>query len=362
MLAGAFALLTRILMSKPQGKASLASRPGLGSVNQRVAGVKEQAEMYTHLHRTGDSSAEDERKGMYQQMVDAYYSLSTDFYEFGWGESFHFAHRYPHETREESIVRHEYALAAKAGLKPGMKVIDVGCGVGGPARNIARFSGADITGVTICDYQVARATAKTERDQLQDQVRFRQADFMKLSETFKPSSFDAAYAIEATCHAPDRTKCFTEVFKILKPGAVFAGYEWVTTNNFNPKDPEHIHIRQQIEQGNGLPYVSDASDVINALKKAGFVIDEVKDLATESKIAWYEPFLPNYSSVNGFGLTPIGIFIIHTWVQIMELLRIAPKGTTQTHSNLIIGAKGLTAGGLKNLFTPMLYFKARKPE
>lgn len=108
--------------------------------------------------------------------------------------------------------------------------------------------------------------------------------------------------------------------------------------------------------------MSDASDVINALKKAGFVIDEVKDLATESKIAWYEPFLPNYSSVNGFGLTPIGIFIIHTWVQIMELLRIAPKGTTQTHSNLIIGAKGLTAGGLKNLFTPMLYFKARKPE
>ena len=39
----------------------------------------------------------------------------------------------------------------------GQKVLDVGCGVGGPARNIARFSGADITGITINDYQVGAA-------------------------------------------------------------------------------------------------------------------------------------------------------------------------------------------------------------
>lgn len=40
---------------------------------------------------------------------------------------------------------------------------------------------------------------------------------------FAPESYDAAYAIEATCHAPDRTACFTQIFKALKPGAVFAG-------------------------------------------------------------------------------------------------------------------------------------------
>ncbi len=44
-----------------------------------------------------------------------------------------------------------------------------------------------------------------------------------MSLPFKPESFDAAYAIEATCHAPDRTVCFTQIFKALKPGAVFAG-------------------------------------------------------------------------------------------------------------------------------------------
>ena len=40
---------------------------------------------------------------------------------------------------------------------------------------------------------------------------------------FAPASYDAAYAIEATCHAPDRTACFSQIFKALKPGGAFGG-------------------------------------------------------------------------------------------------------------------------------------------
>jgi sterol 24-C-methyltransferase len=50
-------------------------------------------------------------------MVDQYYDLATDFYEYGWGDSFHFAHRYKTESLRESIVRHEHYLAAQLGLK-----------------------------------------------------------------------------------------------------------------------------------------------------------------------------------------------------------------------------------------------------
>ena len=67
-------------------------------------------------------------------MVNKYYDLATSFYEYGWGESFHFAHRYKWETLRESIVRHEHFLASKLNVKPGDKVLDVGCGVGGPLR------------------------------------------------------------------------------------------------------------------------------------------------------------------------------------------------------------------------------------
>jgi SAM-dependent methyltransferase len=55
-----------------------------------------------------------------------------------------------------SLARHEHWLALKMQLKPGQKVLDAGCGVGGPARSIARFADVYVTGVTINDYQVRR--------------------------------------------------------------------------------------------------------------------------------------------------------------------------------------------------------------
>ena len=49
---------------------------------------------------------------------------------------------------------------------------DIGCGVGGPARTIAKFSGASVTGLNICEYQLKRARAHTEKADLQDLVTF----------------------------------------------------------------------------------------------------------------------------------------------------------------------------------------------
>ena len=45
-----------------------------------------------------------------------------------------------------------------------------------------------------------------------------------MKQPFEAETFDAAYAIEATCHAPDRTQCFAEIFRVLRPGGHFAGY------------------------------------------------------------------------------------------------------------------------------------------
>ena len=81
----------------------------------------------------------------------------TDIYEWGWGLSFHFSPRLPGKGWAASEAAHESRLAAILQLAPGKKCLDVGCGVGGPMRTIASTSGAEVTGITINQYQVQRA-------------------------------------------------------------------------------------------------------------------------------------------------------------------------------------------------------------
>jgi sterol 24-C-methyltransferase len=136
-----------------------------------------------------------------------YYDGATELYEYGWGESFHFCRFYKGEAfmqgvggfasqkgtdADEQIARHEHYLAAQINIRPGMRVLDVGCGVGGPAREIARFTDANIVGVNNNEFQIDRANKKTAKAGLSDKVSFQKADFMKLSEAFGENSFDAS--------------------------------------------------------------------------------------------------------------------------------------------------------------------------
>ncbi len=61
------------------------------------------------------------------------------------------------------------------------------------------------------------------------------------------NSYDAVYAIEATCHAPNKKGIYSEVFRVLKPGQRFAAYEWCMTDLYNPEDPAQRDIKLGIE-------------------------------------------------------------------------------------------------------------------
>jgi sterol 24-C-methyltransferase len=115
---------------------------------KRKIEVNEMIEGYNNLHND-DTAGLDGRNDSYTTLVNAYYELATLFYEWGWGQSFHFAYQLPWESFQTAIARHEYYLAGRLGVKQGDKVLDCGCGVGGPMRNIARFTRANITGVTL---------------------------------------------------------------------------------------------------------------------------------------------------------------------------------------------------------------------
>jgi sterol 24-C-methyltransferase len=88
----------------------------------------------------------------------------------GWGESFHFAPMYVDSNFKQNIARHEDFLALKLGLKATDLCIDVGCGVGGPMREIAKFSGAQVVGLNNNAYQVERCNYLAKKYGLAEKV------------------------------------------------------------------------------------------------------------------------------------------------------------------------------------------------
>ncbi len=160
-----------------------------------------------------------------------YYDGATSLYEYGWGTSFHFSRYYKGEAFYQALARHEHYLAFKMNLKPGMRVLDVGCGVGGPAREIATFADVHIVGLNNNEFQVGRARTLTAKAGLSDRVSYTVGDFMKLAEQFGENSFDAVYAIEATVHAPSWEGVYGEILKVLKPGGMVSlrfSTSWLT--------------------------------------------------------------------------------------------------------------------------------------
>ncbi|XP_078170471.1 cycloartenol-C-24-methyltransferase 1-like [Carex rostrata] len=320
--------------------------------------VKSAAEQYEKYH-TSYGGDEETRKSNYADMANKYYDLATSFYEYGWGESFHFAHRWKGETLRESIKRHEHLLALHLGLKPGMKVLDVGCGIGGPLREIARFSGASVTGLNNNEYQISRGKELNNSVGLGQTCDFVKADFMNMP--FPDNTYDAVYATDSTCHASDLMGCYKEIYRVLKPGECFAANEWCLTENYDATNPVHQKIKDEIELGNGLPVIRSTKQCLQAAIGAGFEVVWEKNLAEVSPVPWYLPLDRSHYSLLNFRLTAIGRLFTRTLVKTLEYIKLAPEGSERVSSFLEKAAEGLVEGGKKEIFTPMYFIVVRKP-
>ena len=317
--------------------------------------VKSVVDGYTAIYDAGLES----RKERYQSLVNHYYDLATDFYEFGWGQSFHFAPRRRGESFKASLLRHQHFLADRLALKPEMHVLDVGCGVGGPTGNLARYSGASFVGINNNAYQIERAKLHT-RD-VASLCRFIHGNYMQIPED--DDRYDAAIAIESMPHAPDKTAAFREILRVLRPGACFAGYDWCLTEDFDAGNAEHLRIKNDIMIGDALPDIALASEVCDALRSAGFELLEARDRAPESdpETPWYRALQGRDLSLRGIPRTPLGRALTNLTLRVGERLRVFPAGSRAVSTLLNAAADALVQGGRSGVFTPMFFFLARKP-
>lgn len=118
-------------------------------------------------------------------------------------------------------------LLAQIPLSATSRVLDIGSGLGGPARTIAATTGAHVTGIDLTEEFVATANALSDLTGLADRVTCIVGSALDLP--FAAAGFDAATLIHVGMNIPDKPRLFAEAARVLKPGGTFAVYDVMRT-------------------------------------------------------------------------------------------------------------------------------------
>ena len=125
---------------------------------------------------------------------------------------------YDEETKShaEALINMNRELATRAELRPGERVLDAGCGIGGSAIWLAREAGVRVVGINVVPGDVDQGRRYARRRNVADRVTFEVQDMTRTS--FQDGSFDVVWAIESICHVPDKQEFLAEARRLLRPG------------------------------------------------------------------------------------------------------------------------------------------------
>ncbi|MGC5258909.1 SAM-dependent methyltransferase [Gordonia sp. DT218] len=177
---------------------------------------------------------------------------------------------------EDATDRLTDLLVQRLDIGPDSHVLDVGCGVGGPALRIAKTTGARVTGISISQEQVAMATALADSEGLSARVSFHQEDATQIS--WPPESFDAAVAVESMMHMPDREDVFARIGHALRPGGQLVMTDTVLRAPV-PADKQAAVDRFFSSFGSSTIPVEQ---YVGLLQRSGFWFDEIVDVSTHT--------------------------------------------------------------------------------
>jgi MPBQ/MSBQ methyltransferase len=230
--------------------------------------------------------------------------------EFYWGEHIHLGHYgSPPQRKDFLAAKSDFVdeMVRWGGLNKlphGATLLDVGCGIGGSSRILARDYGFAVTGVTISPQQVERAQQLTSEEL---NVQFLVDDAMALS--FPDASFDIVWSIEAGPHMPDKAIFAQELMRVLKPGGVLVVADWNQRDDRqNPLNFWEKPVMQQLLDQWSHPAFSSIEGFSELLEATGLVEGKVvtADWTQQTLPSWLDSIWQGVARPEGlvrFGLS-----------------------------------------------------------
>ena len=190
------------------------------------------------------------------------------------------------------------ALARHAKINESTHVLDLCCGLGGPARYLAYHHGCRVTGVDMNTDRLAGAVRLTERTKLQDRVLFHHANALQTG--LADETFDVIVSQEAFCHIPDKKTLIAECVRLLKPGGCIVYTDILARNSMTNE------IRSRLENEMVFSELSTLEQYCHLLEGKGCQVVEVEDLSDDwaqiliDRLAMYRSL--KEQTVSSFGL------------------------------------------------------------
>lgn len=191
-----------------------------------------------------------------------------------------------------------FELARAAGIDSTKQVLDVGSGVGGSSRCLAREFGCRVTGIDLTDEYCRVAAMLSERIGLSALVSYQQGDALNLP--FANDTFDVVWTEHAAMNIPNKARLYLEMYRVLKPGGTLAIYDILA----GPSGPVLFPVPWA-----RLPetsFVVTPDELRTLLDQAGFRIVDWAD-TTDAARAWFTSLA---DKIRKEGLPPLGFHVL----------------------------------------------------
>ena len=216
------------------------------------------------------------------QDIARYYDQSYAHYVQHWGlnrhQAMHYGLWWP-ETRSfgQALLNTQQYLFKHSHLHSGARVLDSGCGVGGPARWLATQGTYQIEGISLSEKQVILAQKRAEVEGVSQQVAFSVQDFHRTD--FPDQSFELIWNLESACHASNKAQLAAEARRILKPGG-----RWLICDFVKSPKPGKYSSHSAYQNwlaGWAMPDLTSFAEWEALLRIQGFELKHKQDLTQE---------------------------------------------------------------------------------